>query len=67
MITPALPVYRLYVRHCGLYGSTYYGSTYQVLKQRENVRALSTYMMSEVRLRYLFITPTLPSYHAYAT
>ena len=48
------------------YGSTYYGSTYQVLKQRENVRALSTYMMSEVRLRYLFITPTLPSYHAYA-
>ena len=42
------------------YGSTNYGSTYQVLKQRENVRALSTYMMSEVR-------PMLTIYHPYLT
>ena len=39
---------------------TCYTLALQVLKQRDNVRALSTYMMSEV-------PPVLPSCHAYVT
>ena len=59
MITPpTLPMHRLYDRNCG--HNLLHTLAFQVFKQRDNVRAIFTYMMSEV-------PPVLPSCHAYVT